>query len=74
MILAANSIIKQPDKTGFLSLDNADLLSEKEQAIEELTLVVKSKSEVISAQKKRIDILEEALRLSKIKRFAPSSE
>lgn len=74
MILADNSIIKQADNTGFLSLDSADLLSEKEQAIEELTLVVKSKSDVISAQKKRINILEEALRLSKIKRFAPSSE
>ncbi|NOQ77290.1 MAG: IS66 family transposase [Methylococcaceae bacterium] len=74
MILDDNSNIKQPDKAGFLSLDSADLLSEKEQAIEALTRVVESKSEVISAQKKRIDILEEALRLSKIKRFAPSSE
>jgi len=74
MILADNSNIKQQDETDFLSLDSIDLLSEKEQAIEALTRVVESKSEVISAQKKRIDILEEALRLSKTKRFAPSSE
>ena len=74
MILADNSNKKQQDKVDFLSLDSADLLSEKQQAIEELTRVVESKSEVITAQKKRIHILEEALRLSKIKRFAPSSE
>jgi len=74
MTLANNSNKKQQDKAGFLSMDSASLLSEKEQAIEELNRVVESKSEVISAQKKRIDILEEALRLSKIKRFAPSSE
>jgi len=70
MILDDNSNIKQQDKADYLSPDNAELLVE----INELTRVVESKSEVISKQKKRIDILEEALRLSKIKRFAPSSE
>ena len=70
MILADNSNTKQQDKTDCLSSDGAELLVE----INELTRVVESKSKVISAQKKRIDILEEALRLSKIKRFAPSSE
>jgi len=70
MILADNSNIKQRDKAGYLSSDNAELLVE----INELTRVVESKAEVISKQKKRIDILEEALRLSKIKRFTPSSE
>lgn len=70
MILADNSKIKQQDKAGYLLLGNADLLVE----IDELTRVVESKSSVISAQKKHITILEEALRLSKIKRFAPSSE
>jgi len=74
MVLVDNSNIKQQDETTFPSLDSTTLLSEKEQAIETLTRVVESKSEVISAQKKRIDILEEALRLSKTKRFAPSSE
>jgi transposase len=70
MILADNSNAKQQDKAVYLLSDNADLLVE----IDQLTRVVESKSVVISAQKKRIDILEEALRLSKIKRFAPSSE
>ncbi len=70
MILADNSNTKQQDKAVHLPADNADLLVE----IDQLTRVVESKSVVISAQKKRIDILEEALRLSKIKRFAPSSE
>ena len=70
MILADNSNIKQQDEAAYLLTDNADLLVE----IDELTRVVESKSGVISAQKKRIAILEEALRLSKINRFAPSSE
>ena len=70
MILADNSNVKQQDKAAGLLTDNADLLVE----INELTRVVESKSEVISKQKKHIAILEEALRLSKIKRFAPSSE
>ena len=70
MILADNSNAKQQDKAVYLLPDNADLLVE----IDQLTRVVESKSVVISSQKKRIDILEEALRLSKIKRFAPSSE
>jgi hypothetical protein len=74
MVLADNLNIKQQDEPRFSSLDSTALLSEKEQAIEALTRIVESKSDVISAQKKRIDILEEALRLSKIKRFAPSSE
>ena len=70
MILADNSNTKQQDKAVYLLPDNANLLVE----IDQLTRVVESKSEVISTQKKRIAILEEALRLSKIKRFAPSSE
>ena len=70
MILADNSNIKQQDKATALLTDSAGLLVE----IDQLTRVVESKSEVISTQKKHIAILEEALRLSKIKRFAPSSE
>jgi transposase len=70
MILADNSNTKQQDNAGYPSSDSAELLVE----INELTRVVESKSEVISQQNKRIAILEEALRLSKIKRFAPSSE
>ena len=70
MILADNSNKKQQDKADCLLVDSTDLLVE----IDELSRVIESKSEVISQQKKRIDILEEALRLSKIKRFAPSSE
>ena len=74
MMLANNSKTKQQDKAAFPLLDSVALLLEKEQAIDELTRVVELKSGVISEQKKRILILEEALRLSKIKRFAPSSE
>ena len=70
MILADNSNVKQQDKAPALLTGSVDLLVE----INELTRVVESKSEVISKQKKHIAILEEALRLSKIKRFAPSSE
>jgi len=65
---------KQQDKACSLVPDSLALLLEKDQAIGELTRVVEIKSGVISEQKKRILILEEALRLSKIKRFAPSSE
>jgi len=74
MILADISNIKQQDKAGSLLSESVALLLEKEEAIDELTRVIELKSGVISEQKKRILILEEALRLSKIKRFAPSSE
>ena len=74
MNLASISIEKQQDKEPFSLSESTALLLEKEQAIDELNRVVDSKSEVISKQKKHIAILEEALRLSKIKRFAPSSE
>ncbi|MCK5814284.1 MAG: hypothetical protein KAH03_08495, partial [Cocleimonas sp.] len=70
MILADKSNVKQQDKAAALLTDNAGLLVE----MDELTRDVESKAEVISKQKKHIAILEEALRLSKIKRFAPSSE
>ncbi len=69
-ILNAN----QQDKADSLLSEQCALLLEKEQLIDEQAVVIERKSEVISAQKKRIAILEEALRLSKIKRFAPSSE
>lgn len=59
--------INQQDNDALLLAEQSLLLLQKEQIIEK-------KSEVISEQKKRIAILEEALRLSKIKRFAPSSE
>ncbi len=74
MILADNSMTKQQDKADLPLSDNVALLFEKDLAIDELTRVVELKSGVISSQKKRILVLEEALRLSKIKRFAPSSE
>ena len=74
MILADISNIKQQDKAGSLLSESVALLLEKEQAIDELTRVIELKSGVISEQKKRILILGEVLRLSTIKRFAPSSE
>jgi transposase len=51
----------------------AELL-EKAQRVDELTQAVELNSEVITSLKQRIQVLEEALRLSRIKRFAPSSE
>ncbi|MDO9106738.1 MAG: transposase [Methylovulum sp.] len=51
----------------------ADLL-EKAQRVDELTHTVELKSEVIASLKQRIELLEEALRLANVKRFAPSSE
>jgi len=51
----------------------AELLK-KAQRVDELTQTVELKSEVIASLNQRIQLLEEALRLSKIKRFAPSSE
>jgi transposase len=74
MILADVSKKKQQDKADLPRSGNIGFLFEKDQAIDKLTRIVELKSGVISSQKKRILILEEALRLSKIKRFAPSSE
>jgi uncharacterized coiled-coil protein SlyX len=74
MDLANISTIKQQDKERFSLSESTALLLEKDQAIDELNRVVDSKSEVISKQKKHIAVLEEMIRLSKIKRFAPSSE
>lgn len=74
MILADIPNIKQQDKAGSVLSESVALLLEKEAAIDELTRVIDAKSGVISEQKKRILILEEALRLSKIKRFTSSSE
>jgi len=50
------------------------LLAEKSALLLKQKQIIERKSDVISEQKKRIAILEEALRLSKIKRFAPTSE
>ncbi len=70
MILADFPSVNQDDKpTSWLDEQVALVLR-----IDELTQLVGRKSEVISAQKNRIQALEELLRLAKIKRFAPSSE
>jgi len=74
MILANSSFKKQADKRDCSVSEQLALLLEKDQAINELTLVVERKSDVISEQKKRILLLEEALRLTKVQRFSPSSE
>ncbi len=74
MILADIPNTKQQDKAVCLLPDPVALLLEKEQLIDQQAVIIERKSEVICEQKKRILILEEALRLSKIKRFAPSSE
>jgi len=67
MILANNSNIKQQHKAADAMPDSRALLAEKDR-------IIAHKSEVISTQKKHIVLLEEALRLSKVKRFTPSSE
>ena len=74
MILPNSSLKKQADKPDHSVSEQLALLLEKDHAINELTRVLERKSDVISEQKKRIQILEEALRLSKVKRFSPSSE
>ena len=64
MNLADISIIKQQDKKHLSLSESITLLLEKEQAIDELNRVVDSKIGVIAKQEKRIEISEEALRLS----------
>ena len=61
----------QQDKADLLIAEPMALLLEKEQLIGEQKVIIERKSEVISEQQKRIALLEEAVRLSKIKRFAP---
>ncbi len=56
------------------SVNPAILLAEQSAILLEKDQIIVKKKGVISIQKKRIAILEEALRLSKIKRFAPTSE
>ena len=64
----------QDDKPPSFVPEAIAALLEKAQRVDELTHTVELKSEVISTLKQRIQVLEEALRLSKVKRFAPSSE
>jgi len=66
--------IKQQDKAGLILADPVLSSLEKDRKIEELIQSLESKDAIISDLEKRVLILEEALRLSKIKRFAPSSE
>ena len=62
------------DQSAFLLPEMIAELLEKARRVDELTQTVELKSEVIASLKQRIEMLEEALRLSKVKRFAPSSE
>lgn len=74
MILADFPSENQDDKPTFSLEEQVALVLEQALRIAELTQLVDRKSDVISAQKNRIHALEELLRLSKVKRFAPSSE
>ena len=74
MILPNFPALEPNDHSAFLLPEMIAELLEKAQRVDALTQTVELKSEVIASLKQRIELLEEALRLSKIKRFAPSSE
>jgi transposase len=74
MILPNFPALEPNDYSAFLLPEMIAELLEKAQRVDALTQTVELKSEVIASLKQRIELLEEALRLSKIKRFAPSSE
>jgi hypothetical protein len=74
MILPHFPALETNDHSAFLLPEMIAELLEKAQRVDALTQTVELKSEVIASLKQRIELLEEALRLSKIKRFAPSSE
>jgi transposase len=74
MILPNFPALEPNDHSAFLLPEMIAELLEKAQRVDALTQTIELKSEVIASLKQRIELLEEALRLSKIKRFAPSSE
>jgi len=74
MILDNSSLKKQANKADHSVSEQLALLLEKDQIIDDQATIIERKSDVISEQKKRIQILEEALRLTKVKRFSTSSE
>jgi transposase len=74
MILPNFPALEPNDHSAFLLPEMIAELLTKAERVDELTQTVELKSEVIASLKQRIELLEEALRLSKIKRFAPSSE
>ena len=74
MILPNSPALEPNDHSAFLLPEMIAELLEKAQRVDALTQAIELKSEVIASLKQRIELLEEALRLSKIKRFAPSSE
>jgi transposase len=74
MILPNSPTLEHDDHPAFLLPGMLAELLEKAQRVDELTQTVELNSEVIASLKQRIGLLEEALRLAKVKRFAPSSE
>ena len=74
MILRNSPTLEDNDHSTTLLPEMITALLEKAQRVDELTQTVELNSEVIASLKQRIQMLEEALRLSKVKRFAPSSE
>jgi len=64
----------QPLIPNVLSSQVQVLLSKKDEVIKEKDDIIAKKSDVIIEQKQRIEILEEYLRLEKVKHFGASSE
>ena len=67
-------MLKPPFQSPKRPCDFEKLLSEKETLIEQKDDIIEKKSQVIEVQQKRINHLEEYLRLTRRKQFSPSSE
>ena len=67
-------MVKPPENRSKASKSLDIMLLEKEQMIQQQSVVIDKKSEVIEHQKQRIALLEEALRLDKARLFGLKSE
>lgn len=65
---------RQLDEQAVFINEQVDVINEQSILIDEKAQIIDKKADVIGAQKKRIAILEEYLRLANQKRFGASSE